>query len=202
MDRQALLEIEMKFAVPDFKALKKRLSQCGARRARIKPRHEEDHYFNAPDRDFARTDEALRLRRLGAENFVTYKGPKRDRQTKTRAEIEVSLARGQAAAEEFCRLLRELGYRDVAIVRKDRWLYRFANAGGFVVEVCLDDVEGLGKFAELEILAPEAQLDAARAVLQQLAADLDLSGSERRSYLEMLLEKQRPPASAGRKPPG
>ena len=59
---------------------------------------EADHYFNAPDRDFARTDEAFRLRRIGAANFVTYKGPKRDAQRKMRTEIEVPLPDGDEAA--------------------------------------------------------------------------------------------------------
>ena len=51
----------------------------------------------------------------------------------------------------------------------------------------LDDVEGVGHFAEIEIQAPEEQLAAARDVLLWTAAELGLSGSERRSYLEMLL---------------
>jgi predicted adenylyl cyclase CyaB len=59
--------------------------------------------------------------------------------------------------------------------------------GGFALEVCLDEVEGLGKFVELEIQAPEERLDTARAVLLQCAAELELSPSERRSYLELLL---------------
>jgi adenylate cyclase class 2 len=60
---------------------------------------------------------------------------------------------------------------------------------GFSLEVCLDEVERIGRFAELEILAPEDQLETARAVLLRTAAELELTGSERRSYLELLLEK-------------
>jgi adenylate cyclase class 2 len=55
--------------------------------------------------------------------------------------------------------------------------------------VALDDVEGLGAFVELELMAREDQLDAARAALSQLASQLQLAGSERRSYLELLLER-------------
>ena len=179
-----MLEVEMKFPAPDFAALKRRLRQWGARADA--PERNADHYFNAPDRDFARTDEALRLRRIGQANFVTYKGPKRDAQTKTRTEIEVGIAPGDAAAADFGCLLVHLGYRPVAVVRKARRLFHLRR-GGFALEVTLDDVEGLGRFAELEIQAPEEQLDAARDVLLQAAADLGLSASERRSYLELLL---------------
>jgi len=184
------LEVEMKFPLgegADWATLTKSLRQRGAQRAQVQPRREEDHYFNAPDRDFARTGEALRLRRIGSANFMTYKGPKRDPQTKTRTEIEVSLAKGKEAAEDFLRLLRSLGYKDVAVVRKERQIYRLADRDGFAVEVCLDEVAGLGKFTELEIIAPASKLEAARSVLMRLAADLGLANSERRSYLELFL---------------
>jgi adenylate cyclase class 2 len=179
-----MLEVEVKYPVADFAPLEARLREWGARPS--EPLHEADHYFNAPDRDFARTDEALRLRRIGSDNRVTYKGPKCDAQTKTRTEIEVPLAEGDAAAADFTRLLTHLGYRAVAVVRKQRRILSLER-DGFDLEVCLDEVDEVGRFAEVEILAPEEQLPAARAVLLQVAGELGLSAPERRSYLEMLL---------------
>lgn len=181
-----MLEVEMKFPAPDSAELERRLAGCAARLHETV--HEADHYHNAPDRDFARTDEALRLRRIGPANFVTYKGPKRDTLTKTRTEIEVPLAEGDHAAEDFLKLLGSLGYRPVAVVRKERRIYTLER-GGYHVEVCLDNVESVGRFAEVEIMAPEEELPKARQVLMDLAAELGLSGSERRSYLELLLTK-------------
>lgn len=178
-----MLEVEAKFRVDDFAALERRLAKAGAREAAA--RRDADHYFNAPDRDFARTDEALRLRRIGPANCVTYKGPKRDAQTKTRTEIEVPLADGEQAAADFSRLLTHLGYRPVAVVRKRRRLFHLERSG-FALEVCLDDVDGLGRFAELEIRANEDQLEAARAALLATAGELGLTAGERRSYLELL----------------
>jgi adenylate cyclase class 2 len=180
-----MLEVEMKFPIADFKTLERRLSEWGA--TQVTRRREADQYFNAPDRDFASTDEALRLRRIGDANYVTYKGPKRDLQTKTRTEVEVPLAPGEAAAEGFSQILRHLGYRPVTVVRKERRVYRLER-DGFPLEICLDDVEGLGAFAELEIMAPEEQLESARKVVLNTAAALGLAGSERRSYLQMLLQ--------------
>jgi adenylate cyclase class 2 len=181
-----MLEVEMKFPVADLDALADRLRERGAQLD--KTLHEEDHYFNAPDRNFAQTDEALRLRRIGAANFVTYKGPKRDAETKTRAEIEVPLAEGDRAAADFEKLLTCLGYRPVAVVRKQRRTLHLTE-DTFSVEICLDEVEDVGRFAELELVVPEERLEEARAVLLRLARELGLSGSERRSYLEMLLSK-------------
>jgi adenylate cyclase class 2 len=179
-----MLEVEMKFPISDFAALERRLAEWGAGPAEALD--EADHYFNAPDRDFARTDEALRLRRIGPANFVTYKGPKRDLQTKTRTEIEVPVAAGDRPAEDFMRLLQQLGYRPPAVVRNRRRIYRLTR-DGYAVEVCLDDVAKVGRFAEIEIQAPEEQLDAARQALLATAAALGLANSERRSYLELLL---------------
>lgn len=179
-----MLEVEMKFPVHDFINLLQRLRAAGAEPGETV--EEADHYFNAPDRDFARTDEALRLRRIGLANRVTYKGPKRDALTKTRTEIEIALADGDRAAADFLQLLTSLGYRPVAVVRKRRQLWQVQRPG-FPLEVCLDEVAGLGRFAELEILADDNQLDAARTVLLQTAQELGLDNSERRSYLEMIL---------------
>jgi adenylate cyclase class 2 len=183
-----MLEIEMKFPVGDFTTLEQRLAELGATPGATLD--EEDHYFNAPDRDFARTDEALRIRRIGEANFVTYKGPKRDAQTKTRTEVEVPLGGGDAVAADFGRLLMHLGYRSVALVRKRRRVYHLRR-DRFALEATLDTVEGVGTFAEIEIVAPETDLDAAKAVLLETAKELGLGASERRSYLEMLLAKGR-----------
>src|SRR5713226_794198 len=131
---EGMLEIEMKFPVADFQATEDRLRAWGANAAT--PLQEADHYFNAPDRDFARTDEALRLRRIGPANYVTYKGPKLDAQTKTRTEVEVPLADGNAAAEDFLRLLTHLGYRPVAVVRKSRRRFH-VERDGFPLEISL-----------------------------------------------------------------
>src|SRR5262249_26263600 len=148
---------------------------------------EADHYFNAPDRDFAKTDEAFRMRRVGPKNFLTYKGPKQQAAVKIRTELEVPLPEGDEAAVQFTQLLVHLGYRPVAVVKKHRRTYPLRR-GEFQLRICLDEVEGLGRFAEVEILAPEDQSDAARQMLQQVAAELGLSEVERRSYLGMTLQ--------------
>jgi adenylate cyclase class 2 len=179
-----MLEIEAKYPVPDFAAVEAGLAAWGANA--VADRQDADHYYNAPDRDFARTDEALRLRRIGPANFVTYKGPRRDTATKTRAESEVPLAEGDKVAEDFEQLLQHLGYRPVAVVRKHRRVFRLRREG-YGLEICLDEVPEVGRFVELEIVAPESEYEPARAALLRAAEELGLGASERRSYLELLL---------------
>jgi adenylate cyclase class 2 len=182
-----MLEIEQKFAHADFAAIENRLVEW---KARLGEEHTEaDHYFNAPDRDFARTDEAFRLRRIGKANYLTYKGPKQGGPVKVRTELEIPLRDGETAAEQFMQLLAHLGYRPVAVVRKHRRTYHLER-GGFGLLVCLDEVEHLGRFAEVEIVAPEEQVDAARTVLADTTAALGLTELERRSYLNLLLGQE------------
>ncbi|MFN9040839.1 MAG: class IV adenylate cyclase, partial [Planctomyces sp.] len=50
---------------------------------------EQDEYFNHPARDFRQTDEALRIRRIGGELILTWKGPRLDALSKSRRELEV-----------------------------------------------------------------------------------------------------------------
>jgi adenylate cyclase class 2 len=183
-----MLEVEQKFAHADFAAIQRRLAEWGARPG--EEHTEADHYFNAPDRDFARTDEAFRLRRIGAANFLTYKGPKQNAAVKIRTELEIPLRDGDEAAEQFMQMLGHLGYRFVAVVRKHRRHFHLER-GGFALVVCLDEVEELGRFAEVEILAPEDQMAAAQAVLSETAAALGLSEVERRSYLNLLLSERK-----------
>jgi adenylate cyclase, class 2 len=179
-----MLEVEVKYSVNDFGPLEAALAHWGA--ALGPPRRDSDHYFNAPDRDFARTDEAFRVRSVGASNFVTYKGPKRDRETKTRLEIEVALADGEEAAADFRRMLTLLGYKPSGIVRKSRRVAR-CERHGFPLQVCLDEVDHLGRFAELEVVAAEEHYEAAKALVLAAAGELGLTRVERRSYLEMVL---------------
>ena len=179
-----MLEVEVKYRTADPAAVVEQLKAIGAEFAG--ERTDEDHYFNAPDRDFKQTDEAFRLRRIGAENRLTYKGPKREAATKTRTEIEVRLADGDAAAADTERMLTALGYRPTAVVRKRRAVCHVAGRGPDL-EVCVDDVERVGTFVEVEAVADEAGFEEAKAAVLGLAAELGLTEQERRSYLEMLL---------------
>jgi adenylate cyclase class 2 len=183
-----MLEVEIKFPVADLATLPRVLHELGARGPAAA--EEVDCYFNSPDRDFARTDEALRLRRVGKKTFLTYKGPKRDATTKTRTEIEVPLEPGPSAAEAASALLTSLGYRPVAVVRKKRVSYELTWQELPTV-VSLDTVDGVGTYVELEALVPDERAALARAAVEGLAVRLGLEGSERRSYLELWLEKNR-----------
>lgn len=183
-----MLEVEVRYRTAGRDAVIARLSEWGASLAA--DRIDIDHYFNPPDRELKDSDEAFRLRRIGPANFLTHKGPRIDAETKSRTEIEVPLGDGDEVAADMERMLLALKFRPVVVVRKHRLLYRLER-DGFAMEFCFDDVDLVGAFVELEILAPDDRYEAAKSVLLRTAAELGLTDKETRSYLGMVLEAQK-----------
>ena len=137
------------------------------------PVEEVDVYYRHPCRDFASTDEALRLRVAGGGARLTYKGPRLSRgPVKERLELEASVE------GPLGEILEMLGFREAARVVKRRL---YARLDGHTVT--LDQVEGLGCFVEVEGPDPEA-----------LADRLGLGGAEmvEETYLEMVLRARGP----------
>jgi len=169
------LEIEVKAYADNLARVEERLKEMGA--VFIAEVSEKDTYFNHPNRDFAATDEALRIRVADEQSFLTYKGRKIDAKSKTREEIEVAL--GDADSANL--ILLRLGFEPVAEVSKIRKRYKIG-----VFEICLDDVAGVGTFVEVETKGDNiGELrDKALAILKKL----NLRNTERKSYLELQLE--------------
>ena len=88
-----MIEVEVKAKIENFEDMKKKLENLGA--IKSKKEFQEDIYFNSPIVDFAKSDEALRIRTTKENNntniFITYKGPKIDSESKTREEIEIGI---------------------------------------------------------------------------------------------------------------
>jgi adenylate cyclase class 2 len=180
-----MYEVEQKHRVPDLRILEERLAERGVEIGHAVA--QADRYFAHPSRDFSQTDEALRVRTVGDKSFVTFKGPKLDTTTKTRREIELPLDAGDRDGAKFGELLAALGFKPVAVVKKKRRTFHL-EAGGKHVEGALDDVEHVGAYVELELMADDAGMGEAKRIVSLLAAELDLGPTERRSYLEMMLE--------------
>jgi adenylate cyclase class 2 len=179
------IEVEQKFRVPDIAALERQLTELAAQPG--EDQVQVDRYYAHPQRDFAVSDEALRLRRIGPHNYITYKGPKLDATTKTRRELELELPQGDAGESDAAALLEALSFRPVLEVRKHRRHFTVTWQAA-EVGIALDHLDSLGDFIELEIVTDDSSMQAAQANIASLAERLKLSGSERRSYLEILLE--------------
>jgi adenylate cyclase, class 2 len=177
-------EVEMKFALPATVSPDTLLVRVQARPTETKT--QSDYYFNHPSRDFAQTDEALRLWDEGGSIHITYKGPKLDKATKTREEIEIPLGLTTSNVPALSGLLEKLGFRKVAVVQKVRREFHLDWEGNDTI-ISVDQVTGVGNFVEIEQMADQNSLDQARQSVVRLAEHLGLRSSERRSYLELLL---------------
>ncbi|MBL9092035.1 MAG: class IV adenylate cyclase [Planctomycetaceae bacterium] len=180
------LEVEQKYRIERPDELRRLLTHLGAS---FRPAVRQiDSYFNHPSRDFAQTDEALRIRTIGKRNFVTYKGPKLDSRVKTRRELEQPLADGAEAADRFCELLTALGFRATAVVAKWRASAE-VDWRDTKYELAWDTVDALGEFLEIELVVDETERESAQTRIAALETELQCNSVERRSYLEMVLAR-------------
>lgn len=157
-------------------------------------RRQRDVYYDAPHRDFAATDEALRVRYEsdlddesardttgGDTSRLTYKGPRLDAESKTRTEHETAVR----DPDEIDAILARLGFEPAATVEKRREYWAFEQ-----FTVTLDAVTDVGEFVEIEReVTDEAAIDATREsaieVLSRL--DIDAANQVQTSYLGLLL---------------
>ena len=175
-----MLEIELKVKVSSLEPIRTSLLGKGAVcSGRI---HEHDIYYNAPHRDFGVTDEAVRVRYTNDHAVVTYKGAKIKKfGLKAREELNTAVESG----EVFEKMLDRLGFLKTTEVNKWRENFRYSGAA-----ISLDEVDELGTFVEIEILADDEQSEAA-ALIQRIAKEIGVSGEPiLASYLELLLSKR------------
>ncbi len=176
-----MIEVEVKAKIDSFKEMEEKLSKIGA--VKTKKEFQQDIYFNSPVVDFAQTDEALRIRTTKEDEvehiFITYKGPKIDKASKTRKEIEMGIEDAAKCGEIF----KEIGFNEVRAVRKNRQYYSYKN-----FEISLDDVEGLEPYMEIEISLEDGNdYSEAQKKIFDLFEQLGITdGFERTSYLELL----------------
>ncbi|MGC9170992.1 MAG: class IV adenylate cyclase [Thermoproteus sp.] len=169
-----MLEVEQKYRA-DLGKVREELLKLGA--SLVEAKEEVDVYFQHPCRDFAETDEALRVRRSGSDVEVSYKGPRMRSNAKARLELTAS-AEGDVEA-----VLEALGFKKVAVIKKRREYYSYGP-----LTVSLDDVEGLGQFVEIEAVASsEGSVGEAEAEISALAERLGLREKVDATYLELYL---------------
>jgi len=140
-----------------------------------------DLYFSSPFRDFAKTDEALRIRIKEEGARLTYKGPKLDIETKSRLELTVRVDDPEALES----ILEAIGFSRAAVVKKRRTKYALGEA-----VLCVDEVEGLGYFVEVELVGDE-EWEAQKRTALDILKRLGLGDSIRKSYLELLDDTRR-----------
>lgn len=170
-------EIEAKIQVEDLTAAVERLNAVGAEFLHTVT--ETDTYLD-DHKKLKRQGCGLRIRRQQAANtqkaLVTFKGAKVESRYKSRPEYEMEIGSPETAELIFA----GLGYMPRIVVSKTRRMWSVDGC-----TVCLDDVEGLGSFVEVE----GGDEDCIETVLQKL--QLADRPHVRKGYAEMLSKQHK-----------
>ena len=166
-----MIEVEVKLALTDSKRVEQKLRKDGFMLQKIV--RETDTYFNGVDRDFRKTDEALRVRKTELLKDVT-----------DLLETDILSEHSTEDDTAMSKLFVALGYHPIPSVIKYRKYYALDH-----MTACLDSVDGLGEYLELEILVE--QEDDRQQALQQIEERLlslgySMQDTTRISYLSML----------------
>lgn len=187
-----MIEVEVKLKIDSAESIEKKLIELGFKKGQTL--QEIDYYYNGVDRDFRASGEALRLRLVESLDGsavvadrpgepliqMTYKGPKLDNVSMSRVEHQVNIDN----FETMLSILSSLGYKPVEpVIKLRRELFSEE------ICACVDTVDGLGDYLELEIMVDEESqrenaLDRISVVLKQLG--YSISDTTTTSYLSML----------------
>jgi adenylate cyclase class 2 len=137
-------EIEIKLRVDNPNEIKDRIEKTGGEY--IGEFSQVDFYFDDKIQNLFNSDKGLRIRKqickTGSDRiFLTYKGARVKSEVKKREEIELEIA----DELKMRKIFEYLGYQVKIIVKKKRQMWKIGEC-----ELCLDDVEGLGGFVEIE----------------------------------------------------
>ncbi len=181
-----MFEVELKFPVDSHEMIRQQLKSLEVTSESVSEHCDE--YFNHSLLDFAAQDIALRFRSRANQHILTYKGPNLDQRAKVREEIELDFE--PADKDKFRRMLFGMGFHSVAEVNKKRDSIAVVCEGQ-AIEVCLDEIQGVGTFVELEqVVGSKSEIEAAKRNLESLAVRLGITGQPTTvSYLEMLLNQ-------------
>ncbi len=139
-------EVEIKVKVESFSQLIEKLSNFGCKFTDA-IRQEDRIFINFPDNEFAEFKAGvnfLRIRKSEGKILFTLKQSLVNELEGIEKEVEVSDER------EMEEILKLIGYHEAIQVTKMRIKAKYKD-----YEICLDEVEGLGSFIELEKITDE-----------------------------------------------
>lgn len=168
-------EIKIPVREGELDRLRSSLSEMGSELSSPR-RFEENLIFDSPLQKLFENDCLLRLRTVGGQHVLTYKGKQKpDSVLKVRPEAETRID----DALEVRRILEALGFTVGCRYDKHREKWT-AVVSQQELEVCLDETP-IGDFVEIE-----GDAQAIRSLAKTLSLDLDKAVT--RSYLELYLE--------------
>lgn len=134
--------------------------------------YEIDQYFTDIDSEYIKTRTCLRIRRKNSEKMeITYKGSSNEFNNlyaKKESNIDLNIKNYEGIVELFA----NLGFYSYVTVNKARKTYSIKK-DDIIYNVMIDEIKGLGSFAEFEILSEseDANLDILKEKLNKFIDD-------------------------------
>jgi adenylate cyclase class 2 len=180
------MEIEVKAKVADLSAIRARIVALGCTFTDPVVQDDTGYVRNVGSMDaFLGNDVFLRIR-VQSDGRVMYtaKKPSRfagDGLAKTEHEVTVS------SAEELTRILELSGFVRAVHVRKSRQTAHYNQ-----YEICLDEIEGLGSFIEVEVIGEEVDADSVQQDMRAFLQTLGIRAEDqvRKGYDILILERE------------
>jgi adenylate cyclase class 2 len=151
------------------------------------PTEQIDHYLMPGSINLFANDEAFRVRRSSCAGktvwSLIFKGKNTGTTMQERQELETAVEDG----EVLIVMLERLGIREILTVKKTRISFRKG-----AVTICLDRVESLGEFLEIEIMTEGGNIVSARRKINELVKSMALETAmpEPKNYLQLLWENR------------
>ncbi|MEM1824255.1 MAG: class IV adenylate cyclase [Candidatus Nezhaarchaeales archaeon] len=174
-----MIEVEVKVVLSEKEkqeVLKRLREACSSE----KVYEEEDIFFISTHDPLLGVDKTLKLRKSDGEIKLVFKQRRPNRELKESLEFEVRVR--EEDVNNLVQLLRCLGFKESLVIKKKRRSFYLSEC-----TINIDDVEGLGSFLEIEVLANEVEEgNVLNKILETLSA-LGLSEKKliHRGYAEM-----------------
>lgn len=185
-----LIELEAGYKLTDFENILKKIKEYDYKlNYRVT---EQDTYYTDKDLEFIKNRICLRTRKVNNESLeLTFK-PRSDANTEKYGKKEVNIQLKVEDLEDIKFIIKSLGYDEYVSFIKHRTVYS-KEEFGFEHNIMLDEIEGVGYFAELELISHnETEKEQLHAELENYIKRFECKNLEKKDqpYRDIVREAQ------------
>ena len=171
------IELEKSFVLDEEneKRIQEKIKQEGFKL--VSEEVEEDTYFSDKDLYFVKNRICLRTRKINDDYLeLTYK-PKSTEEIEKFGKKEVNIELNVKDYEDVKYIIKQLGYIEYVSFKKYRMTYS-KNVNGIESNIMLDELKGIGKYIELEVLSEKEDRQKMLSELESLLDEFECSNLE------------------------
>ena len=171
------IELEKSFILDEEneKRIQEKIKQEGFKL--VSEEIEEDTYFSDKELNFVKNRVCLRTRKINDDHLeLTYK-PKSTEETEKFGKKEVNIELNVKDYEDVKYIIKQLGYIEYVSFKKYRTTYS-KNVNGIESNIMLDELKGIGKYIELEVLSEKEDKQKMLSELESLLDEFECSNLE------------------------